>query len=128
MDKPELKLWHWYAGQDGGLCLLLGQHEDTSTLFVWIPPSTISTADAGSLIGPVAGPGEPPPAPKDREGAERMARDWWSAGDEITIPKLLRRCDRLERERDEWKRLADSRLNDIARLTIRRHYRQQLKR
>lgn len=92
----KLKLWHWYADPMHDPVLLVG-YRDNNAMF-WDPTREsqgvqtwgISRAKS-QVIGPIAGPGEPPSVPKDRKGAERMAREWAEA--EAVA----------ERERDEWK-------------------------
>lgn len=92
----ELKLWHWYwdvgsesepsglvqvlPGEEGWLtCLFNDGHGATTewSAHAW----DLEDPERPHLIGPIAGPGAPPPAPRDREDAERMARAWASAED-----------------------------------------------
>lgn len=79
--ETELKLWHWYAmrGQiTGEWIVVLPTRVDESEGGAFLTDGDghhglYATSD---LIGPIAGPGEPPEAPKNREEAERMAREW----------------------------------------------------
>ena len=87
-QETELKLWHWYAeAEPGDTCVVVMPIEEQSEGFrcVYVGRDRRARQVGRTLdeharlhIGPIAGPGEPPPAPKDREDAERMAREWAS--------------------------------------------------
>lgn len=80
----DLKLWHWYAVIEPGaevaygVAMLTGRRGADGVCLVYSDGFT-TTNTSDRIIGPIAGPGEPPPAPKDREGAEGMAREWSTA-------------------------------------------------
>lgn len=72
--ETELKLWHWYVADDeDGFRLSLVMGRGDNEVYCVTPPALIAAVVPKNLIGPIAGPGEPPPAPKDREDAKRMA-------------------------------------------------------
>ena len=138
MANEELKLWHWYANPYGDACLLVSLSDGYAFVRGAAPARAAKACldqwASDCLIGPIAGPGEPPEAPKNRKDAERMAREWapvtsfddwydspsadaederalaraaWHKAANLVNDRSIRDAIRLERERDEWKRRAE---------------------